>query len=141
MYARVLRRVVGVPRHDDSTGPTDLEVRTAVGMPSLDCLLVTQRLLYIARLLKHRPCELWALSQQRVDGTPLPWVSQILHDFLILYRCTAEVRRVLPVPAGDNALDKWFFFIADYLVQWADFARSLFFMESVLDNRIARTHQ
>jgi len=136
VYARVLRRVFGAPRHDSTKGPTDLVVRVAVGMPSLDCLLVVRRLHYVARLVKHRPSQLWALLQQRVSDRPLPWVAQLRDDFMVFFKCSAAVRSELPVPIGDLALHRWFNFVNDEPLKWGELVRNVFFYESVLDRHV-----
>ena len=86
---RPLRRIYGVPRHSASTCSTsDAHVRIGLGVQSVDSRVMQARLRYYARLVAHRPQMLWAILQSRVNGKPLPWISQVFVDLQFIRKST-----------------------------------------------------
>ena len=80
-YMRVARRILGKPRFDHIC-PSDLQVRTQLGCPSLDCVLRRKRLIYLGWVAPV----LHALLQSRSPlGTPPPWVRLIVDDLDVLF--------------------------------------------------------
>ena len=76
---RMLRRIAGEMRFDN-TVVSDLEVRTRLQQPSIDCILIRKRLRYVARIVKAMPQSLVAfLTVARADRA-LPWVEQMHAD-------------------------------------------------------------
>ena len=69
----------------DNTAVTDLEVRTRLQQPSIDCILIRKRLRYCVRIVKAMPQSLVAfLTVARADRA-LPWVEQMHADFAALH--------------------------------------------------------
>ena len=65
VYMRALRRIGGFMRYGASDTLSDIEVRTHLCKPSIDCLLMRKRLLYIPRILISKCSTLNALLSQR----------------------------------------------------------------------------
>jgi hypothetical protein len=105
-YMRVLRRIYGQPRFDDSCTDTDVEIRRSLSRPSIDCLVVRQRLRYLPRLLLRRPRALIAMLQATFKDDKLPWVVQLRKDFNVLYSYSWAITKYLPAP--DPCESSWF---------------------------------
>ena len=61
---RTLRRILGVPRFEKSE-LSDYQVRESLGQPSIDYLVLCQRLMYVKRVLARCPRALTAILQSR----------------------------------------------------------------------------
>ena len=85
VYMRVLRRISGDLRFGALCEKDNREVRKELGQPSLDCLLVRKRLLYVGRLLRRGPRALVALLQSRPGGSVMPWTGQMLNDLETIF--------------------------------------------------------
>ena len=99
IYMKLWRRIANDPRFG-RTCKSDLEVRQQLSIPSLDCVVRSKRLKYLARVAS---CEMWplraALNLKGNLGERMPWVSLILDDF----RCIFEA---LPKTLG-NLTPPW----------------------------------
>ena len=67
-------------RYDDSCKLNDLQVREKLEQPSVDCILMRRRLLYLGRLLVHKPAPLLAMLASTRDGMTMPWAKQIAEE-------------------------------------------------------------
>ncbi|CAK0862941.1 unnamed protein product [Prorocentrum cordatum] len=128
MYMRVLRRVGDAPRFGHSE--TDLEIRTRLKQPSLDCLVMRARLRYLGRLVRSSPPALLALLAARPGGARLPWVTLLVSDLGKLRELVA-LCSTLPPPEGTASA--WVTFISDSPARWANAVSMLFFTDSCCD--------
>ena len=80
VYMRVLRRIHGDVRYSQDTQFTDLQIRTILEQPSIDCILAKMRLRYAKRILTNRPRALIALLHVSISGRRLPWIDLLARD-------------------------------------------------------------
>ena len=101
VYMVVLRRFADEPRFG-RTEHTDREVRELLGQPAIECVISRMRLLYAARLNKHRTAALLAVLHARTPKGRHPWVKQLLRDSELL-------RPFLPegFPGMDACREQW----------------------------------
>ena len=122
---RLHRRIHDCMRHDDSAD-SDLEVRQRHTIPSVDCVIMRKRLLYLRRVMTHRPPTLLALLHCRVNSRLLPWVTLITED---LQYVRDWVMPHLPDPSVNP--ESWQSTILD--ASWVEVVKCVFFVTSVLD--------
>ena len=135
VYMRILRRIGGAMRFSDVNEETDLMVRRRLRQPSLDCLLLRKRLLYLRRLLLNRPLALLALLQtetkQQHDNTEsLAWTKQ-LRDDLCRLAASSDAISFLGDPCEHAS--KWERFIVTDSAAWSHAVTLVYFETSVLD--------
>ena len=127
---RVLRRIVDDPRYSEDVKMTDLEVRRALNVPSLDRVLQTARLRYFARLVRNQPNALLALLFACTSDPELPWLA--------LARADTEHVRALGLLPGFPPLysdkEKWLDLLQSP-ARWSNVLDQLLFVESVLDRQ------
>ena len=83
VYMRALRRMNGEFRFGFKNNSTDLQERTNLLQPSLECLIARRRLLHLVRVEKFRAMVSHALQAPSVGKTTLPWDDlSILEIFL-----------------------------------------------------------
>jgi hypothetical protein len=128
VYMRVLRRIGGSMRFGETI--SDYEVRRQMGQPSIDCLLVRHRLLYLRRLLVHRPRALLGLLSQRPGGAMMPWTKAAVDDMCLLRDRVGSIGR-LGDPCENPA--HWYGFITGDGSGWESAVDALFFVESICD--------
>ena len=134
VYMRVLRRISGDVNFGHSE-VSDLQVRIAVGVPSLDCLLQRKRLLYLQiYAVCHHNSLLALLGWRTPDGTMLPWVQLIASDSAFLYDKVQSARDALPHPADAFAWNK---LMRDGTKSWSSIVNLLFYSESVCDKTVS----
>ena len=115
---------------------TDVQVRAAIGAPSIDCLVQVMRLRYLHRLVTLQPPDLVAILHMRPGGTSLPWVRCVAADCDSLRaRCVGYK----DMPSFLESPLQWSRAIADSK-QWLPMLDSPNYLESVFDTRVAR-HQ
>ena len=98
---RGLRRIAGQMRYTHESNVTDHAVRSSLGMPSIDCLLIVSRLLYLGRVERERPRSLVAALHARPRGTPVPWMATVRSDVAMLQNLGV----FLGLPAFDGPRD------------------------------------
>ena len=76
---------------------TDIEVRVALKLPSLDCLLTRARLRYLGRILRTQPASLCALLSIRHRARLLGWTALVIKDLKIAWQQVA-LCKALPDP-------------------------------------------
>ena len=132
VYMRVVRRICDRPNFDGSAG-SDLDARTVADMPSLDCLILRRRLIYLQRLIKSdcRPL-LASLSQAYLlkDGTTraMPWVMQVRCDLRMCYDLSSTAQQKLPQP--DEQPQRWYDLMTSDRGAWYEIVNSIIFFES-----------
>jgi hypothetical protein len=131
-YMRALRRIFGEPRHDEHCTNSDRQVRRALGMPSIDCVVLQKRLVYYSRIAMHRPTMLWALLQARVESRPLPYIEQVHTDLSRFYDLSRDLRARLPPLQDDPA--SWMDFLVQNSEGWKAMAYECAFIDSCLDS-------
>ena len=100
---RVWRRIVGKPRYK-RVSMSDVDVRSRLCIPSLDCLMRKKRLKYLARLAVSDVWPLRASLQLRgPNGELPPWVKLICEDLQVLFAAVPSVFADLPTPDVDPA--------------------------------------
>ena len=144
-YHRALRRIAGCVRHSSDSNVSDYDVRAQLGLPSIDSLVMQKRLVYIGRVLAHRPAQLIALlasSKKLPDGNVqrLPWVCQLIDDFSLLHRISSHARRILPSPDTIDNQHCWFSFIREKRSEWTTMVKAVSFIESVWDTHVQEVH-
>ena len=118
MYNRVWRRVDGNPRFA-RTSVSDEDVRSRLGVPSIDCCIRRKRLIYLTRLSPADLPPLLALLQTHSDlEERLPWANLVLADIAVLRRALPTVFVSLPTPDVDMA-PYWYIFNA-YPSMWRE---------------------
>jgi len=139
VYMRVLRRIAGKQRYQSENNTTDVQVRRLLSAPSIDCVIVKQRLLYIARLARKQPRALSALLQAQVKDSRgnkanLKWTTQARRDLKVIYeRVVIHSEVLLPEPSSAHAAESWNRFMCEFPKRWEELVQSLHFAESVLD--------
>ena len=128
---RVLRRVNGNMRFS-SGAVSDREVRERIKQPSIDCVLLRRRLLYIGRLVSRKPQALLALLRARPGGKPLPWAAQSYDDLGFFYELVLRTT-AFPLQHPSVAIELWPDWIASNLSLWSEWVARVFFIESILD--------
>ena len=84
---RGLRRIADELRFDNKeNGKTDLEVRRQLGVPSIDCILLTARMRYLVRIVREAPSTLIAVLHFRREGQPIPWTKLVIQDMMLIAR-------------------------------------------------------
>jgi hypothetical protein len=131
-YMRALRSIAGVRRFDAACAKSDLEVRRALGAPSIDFVLLRRRIGYYCRIAAGRPLLLWALLQSRPRGQPLPYAAQVQSDLAACYRMSAEMRHELPDPSSDPGA--WLAFVSRSPSKACNLIDLCTFVNSMLDN-------
>ena len=133
MYNRLWRRLYGQPRfcHVDRS---DLEIRMALGVPSLDCWVRRRRLKYLSRLAVVDLPALHALLQaDDGKGNQMPWVSLVLEDLAVIRSALPRVLGSLPPPSVDASQyweiarsfpQEWGEIVAQYFTSCDDPGRS-----------------
>ena len=136
-YMRGLRRIANELRYERSDdGKTDLEVRILLDAPSVDCILLTARLRYAARIVREAPASLVAALHFRRRGKQLPWTNFISHDM------TQVARQTSNAPQSDPSLcpSEWAKWIVSADALHA--IRRTHFCESIVDaTKPARNEQ
>ncbi|CAK0808649.1 unnamed protein product [Prorocentrum cordatum] len=121
VYMRFLRRTADDPRYSKDVEMSSLEVRRALNMPSLDCVL------QIARLIRKRPKAVLGLLFAGADDPELPWLALVRAD-------TDHVRALGLLPGSlhlYSGKEKW----PDLLqspTKWSNVLGHFFFVESAL---------
>jgi exonuclease III len=94
VYMRGLRRIADKTKFDAVSAHangSDSYVRTLLGAPSLQCILLQRRLLLFATVLRNGSRSLSTLLSARGrDGSPMPWVRLVRNDLQHLARCCAD---------------------------------------------------
>ena len=128
-----MRRISGDEKFGQSE-VSDIQVRKALGTPSLDCLIQRKRLLYLQRVACSPHNSLLALLGWRThDGTMLPWVRLVTSDLACLFERVQPVRDALPHPADACA---WYDFMRNRPKAWSSLVNLLFYSESVCDKTV-----
>ena len=141
-YMRLVRRLADKVRFESGSG-TDIAARMSIAWPSIDCLIMRQRLTYLARLVCGDSTALLAILQQEVlhsrsaTKRRLPWVAQSINDMRVLYISVVSARVCLPPP--DDAPQVWWSFIREQPEKFKEMVKDLFFCESVCDTRVEAT--
>lgn len=116
VYMRVWRRVAGDPRYC-KTRWNDLEVRTLLGVPSLDCYMRQKRLIYLSRLAGAKFDALHAVLQQKGNhGEYLPWVNMLIDDLCVLKNALPGKLESMPDPRQN--LDAYWRLARDHQNEW-----------------------
>ena len=108
-------------------------VRRALGVASVDALLLQSRMKYIARLARQRHPVAWALLQTRVGGEPLPWTAQLANDLIKVHTVSPTARAELPHPGGQVNACVWLDFMTRNSDRWHSIVSECGFSESVFD--------
>ena len=131
-YNRLWRRIFGEPRFC-RVESSDYEVRSALGIPSLDCFVRRRRLRYLSHLSAVNLPALRALLQAADGrGRRMPWIVLILDDLSVLRDALPRILCSLPPPAVDAAPyweiaskfpKEWAEIVASYSTSYDDPAR------------------
>ena len=84
VYDTVLQKNSRTPTYN-RMAPSDLDIRINLGVDSMDCLVRTQRLKYMPRVLSASLSLLLAVLQGHNGGNVRPWVNTIMQDFKVLF--------------------------------------------------------
>lgn len=129
VYMRVLRRKYGEVRHC-RTQHTDLELRTMMQQPSIDCLLMRTRMRYLKGLLSNCPMALISLFHLKPNNIFLPWVKLIIDDMRwITHHSYAEDAWAMPDPESYPAT--WTQHILSN--KWCNIVSRIFYVTSIAD--------
>ena len=133
MYMRVLRRCMGQVRFKGG-GLTDLQVRVAIGKPSVECVISRNRLVYFSQLLRSPASQLRSLLSFRGgSGERLPWVSLLIGDLESLR--AAFPNRLSELGSPEQCPEAWADFVSKYPRQWKEIVCDWVSSESVCDSR------
>ena len=124
MYNRLWRRVYGQPRFG-RTECSDYQVRTALGVPSLDCLVRKRRLKYLSRLAAVDLPALHALLQATDGkGSRMPWVALLLDDLSVIRNALPRILGSLPPPLVDAT--QYWNIASEFPQEWAEIVSNYF---------------
>ena len=129
VYMRVLRRISGDVRFDGNS-ISDRAVRAKLRQPSVDCIAMQKRLLYLPRLLKGGGKPLLALLAVGCLAKPLKWVSLLLDELRFL-KAHSWKYCDFPKPGADPGA--WEASAQAGDETWEREVRSLRFIDSVAD--------
>lgn len=129
-YMRVARRIAGDSRFSSDVEFSDLQIRQRLQVVSIDCHVLSKRLLYYGRVAERRPPLLWALLQSRPGDQDLPYIVQFRRDIAEMCKHVLETRAM---PALEIAPQRWFDIMANDRTTWSKWVHSIHFTESVLD--------
>jgi hypothetical protein len=116
----------------DASALSDLRVRTDLDMPSIDCVLMKRRLLYVLRLLEAGPPALLSLLRVEWRGERLPWTVQMHLDFAALVVHVPATALALPSLA--DSVQGWPPWIRENPCHWRRLVGDIHFSQSVLDD-------
>ena len=135
VYMRGLRRIHGSMRFSTDNALTDLGVRRALGVDSVDALLLIARMRYLGRLVRQRPPTLVALLHFTSGARRLPWVDLVARDTAML-----STLRLLPdgFPTFDGDPAAWSELMHDSAA-WARVLDGIAFAESACDAQAVPT--
>jgi hypothetical protein len=154
VYMRVVRRMSGQMRFDASS-ISDIEVRKAFNVPSIDCIVIRKKLQYWSRLAGSDSYALLSLLALDYDelgpfcdsigmavtdslkkgrrGKVSPWMRSIKSDCEVFYKACPAVREALPPPDNMHEMHCWWTFAQTRKEEWTELVSQLHFFESVLD--------
>ena len=139
IYMRVIRKIAGKSRYDDSVVETDREIRDMVGAVSIDCHIIRLRLKYLARLCAKGPESLTAILQAKYKDKEMPWVTKAEKDMVTLYGVVRP--GPLPDPELPGRAQSWFDFMRTQRVVFDCIVDSMHFSESVSYTRHNKGHK
>ena len=135
VYMRALRRVAGLMRFGSDNNVSDHHVRSLLVVPSIDCLLMRRRLMFVARIGIHRFVALNSLLKQSSASKQLRWVSLVAQDLKFVYDTYAseicELYGLQTIEAPSFAPMQGLEFMSD--AKWHTLVAKVFFIESCLD--------
>jgi len=116
MFMRLWRGICNDPRFG-RTCHTDLEIRTYLRVPSIDCLIRRRRLIYLSRMLRSDVVSLQALLQCRDKSQALlPWAAIVIQDFSVLKQALPRVFQEMSDP--DTFPDAFYRIARDQPREW-----------------------
>ena len=97
VYMRSLRRIADETRFSKHDNISDVHVRMKLGQPSIDCLLVRARLLYLSRMLRSKNSFLIAVLATRDSkgNLMMPWTLQAISDLHVLFDHSVQARAAM----------------------------------------------
>eukprot|EP00973_Karenia_brevis_P059386 8267400-Karenia_brevis.AAC.1 len=125
---RVVRRILDRMRFDSNAG-SDRQARIDLQVPSIDCILQQQRLLYLQRLVLHGPQILLAMLAITSESSQVPWTRCIINDLRTLARY-ANLQHLDDVV---ESAEGWIAFIRNAGDDWCRVVEQIFYVESILD--------
>lgn len=128
VYMRVLRRIAD-DRKFQKCHLTVIEVRKLLLMPSIECLIMRRRLLYLARIVASGHKSLVASLALSYNGERLPSVVLICKGMSLMYERIPAVRGWLPAPYCDPFA--WAGVLKEFPFKWHEFVQQVDFYESV----------
>ena len=135
VYMRVLRRIANCTKFSAESAHangTDAYVRTLLGVPSLQCVILQRRLLLLASVLRNGSSRLVALLSARSrDNQPLPWVRLISDDL----RRLANFHGKKVEELGDPTVhcERWAALITDCPSGWRELVKAVHFNSMEFD--------
>ena len=133
VYMRGLRRIADAARFRATGHGSDLSVRQALDLPSLQCLIAQRRLLLLSSLLRSAPPHLISLLSLPAGaaGKKLPWVQLVLRDLDLFYRF--HETRVQELGPPSEHPERWEAFIIRFPGQWKSSVKRLHLPEMQFD--------
>lgn len=108
---------------------SDLQVRSSLRQPSVECLIAKQRLAYAGRVTRQQPQALLGLLHIRKGATVIPWMSALQEDVQFLRT------HVVPESPELHADPQWWHDIMNDETLWKKVVSELFFVSSATDRR------
>ena len=135
VYMKVLRRLAHQARYATG-GMTDFQVRELLGAPSIDCVMLRQRVSYLARLVASEHSTLKSLIGARHPNGAMvsKWAAQLRSDLRRLWCGLEGVRAVLADP--ELAPGTWHEFMRAQPAVVEGWLRDYIFLESVCDDKL-----
>ena len=127
VYMRVVRRISNKMRFD-KTAITDRAVRALASQPSIDCLLMRKRLIYLPRV--WQSVFLRAVLAVGAPSDLLPWTKLILDDLVFM---SSHVPNLASFGRPSVEHSKWRALI--HSSEWPRLVNQICFVDSVADVR------
>ena len=135
VYMRGLRRIADCLRFSAESAHasgSDAYVRTLLGAPSLQCIIMQRRLLLLASILRNGSSRLVSLLAARGrDNQPLPWVRMISGDL----QRTASYHANKFAELGDplEHCNEWAAMITRFPGEWRELVKGVHYTSMELD--------
>ena len=127
IYMRGLRRIAACSKYDAQSAHvagSDASVRTLLGVPSLQCIIMQRRLLLLASVLRNGSVRLVSLlAAYGRGGQQLPWVSLICNELRRLFNFHGAKLDDLGDPVENG--ERWASFILEYPRAWRELVKSV----------------
>jgi hypothetical protein len=135
VYMTVVRRIGNAMRFKATDNISDYEARKAINAPSIECLLLRSRLLYLSSLARFGPRVLLGMLAAVVHDQPgsngvrrMSWATQITNDLRILKGFHSKKLAGMPDPVDSPT--EWWMLVTRFPSEWRAIVKGYFVLDS-----------